>query len=31
LGLLQALEKRIGVPIAYLPDLCTGTSVGKYD
>ncbi|CAG8138277.1 unnamed protein product, partial [Penicillium salamii] len=28
LGLLQALERRIGVPIASLPDLCTGTSVG---
>lgn len=28
LGLLRALEKRIGVPIASLPDLCTGTSVG---
>lgn len=31
LGLLQALERRIGVPIASLPDLCTGTSVGTYD
>ncbi|KAJ5348566.1 uncharacterized protein N7506_001819 [Penicillium brevicompactum] len=28
LGLLRALERRIGVPIASLPDLCTGTSVG---
>ncbi|KAJ5938376.1 hypothetical protein N7466_001510 [Penicillium verhagenii] len=28
LGLLQALEKRIGLPIASLPDLCLGTSVG---
>ena len=31
LGLLRALERRIGVPIASLPDLCTGTSVGTYD
>jgi hypothetical protein len=30
LGLLRALEKRIGVPIASLSDLCTGTSVGTY-
>jgi hypothetical protein len=30
LGLLRALEKRIGVPIAVLPDLCLGTSVGMY-
>ncbi|KAJ5769721.1 uncharacterized protein N7511_001772 [Penicillium nucicola] len=28
LGLLQALEKRIGVSITSLPDLCMGTSVG---
>ncbi|CAI7631371.1 unnamed protein product [Penicillium pancosmium] len=28
LGLLCALEKRIGLPIALLPDLCAGTSVG---
>ncbi|KAJ5976458.1 hypothetical protein N7481_010165 [Penicillium waksmanii] len=28
LGLLCALEKRIGIPIALLPDLCAGTSVG---
>ena len=31
LGLLRALEERIGVPIASLPDLCTGTSVGMYN
>ncbi|CAG8426028.1 unnamed protein product [Penicillium salamii] len=31
LGLLRALERRISVPIASLPDLCTGTSVGTYD
>jgi patatin-like phospholipase/acyl hydrolase len=31
LGLLCALEKRIGLPIALLPDLCAGTSVGKYE
>lgn len=31
LGLLCALEKRIGIPIALLPDLCAGTSVGRYD
>ncbi|CAG7935874.1 unnamed protein product [Penicillium salamii] len=31
LGLLRALERRIGVPIASLPDLCTGTSVGTYE
>ena len=30
LGLLRALEKRIGVPIAFLPDLCLGTSVGMH-
>jgi hypothetical protein len=28
LGLLRALEKRIGLPIRSLPDLCLGTSVG---
>lgn len=28
LGLLRALEKRVGLPIASLPDLCLGTSVG---
>ncbi|KAJ5611997.1 hypothetical protein N7510_005191 [Penicillium lagena] len=28
LGLLQALEKRFGMSMADLPDLCTGTSVG---
>ncbi|KAJ5861938.1 uncharacterized protein N7529_009248 [Penicillium soppii] len=28
LGLLCVLEKRIGIPIALLPDLCAGTSVG---
>ncbi|CAG8892845.1 unnamed protein product [Penicillium nalgiovense] len=28
LGLLRALESRIGIPIASLPDLCIGTSVG---
>ncbi|KAJ5655009.1 hypothetical protein N7490_002012 [Penicillium lividum] len=28
LGLLRALEKRIGLPIGSLPDLCLGTSVG---
>ncbi|KAF3002269.1 hypothetical protein E8E15_000535 [Penicillium rubens] len=28
LGLLRALERRIGIPIASLPDLCAGTSVG---
>ncbi|KAJ5974892.1 hypothetical protein N7481_008599 [Penicillium waksmanii] len=28
LGLLCALEKRIGIPISLLPDLCAGTSVG---
>jgi hypothetical protein len=30
LGLLRALESRIGIPIASLPDLCIGTSVGTY-
>jgi hypothetical protein len=30
LGLLRALEKRIGLPIASLPDLCLRTSVGMY-
>ncbi|KAJ5642529.1 hypothetical protein N7490_006529 [Penicillium lividum] len=28
LGLLRALEKRLLTPIAQIPDLCTGTSVG---
>ncbi|KAJ5046995.1 hypothetical protein NUH16_010038 [Penicillium rubens] len=28
LGLLRALEKRLRTPIAQIPDLCTGTSVG---
>lgn len=31
LGLLLALEKRLGISMADLPDLCTGTSVGKFD
>lgn len=31
LGLLRALEKRVGLPIAALPDLCIGTSVGMSD
>lgn len=31
LGLLRALEKRLGVPVAQIPDLCTGTSVGKWN
>jgi hypothetical protein len=30
LGLLYALEKHIGLPIALLPDLYARTSVGKY-
>ena len=30
LGLLQALESRIGILIASLPDLCIGTSIGTY-
>ncbi|KAJ5737415.1 uncharacterized protein N7483_002540 [Penicillium malachiteum] len=29
LGLLRVLEGRIGIPIASLPDLCVGTSVGR--
>ena len=30
LGLLRALEERIGLPIASLPHLCLGTSVGTF-
>ena len=29
LGLLCALERRIGISIGSLPDYCIGTSVGK--
>ncbi|KAF3006399.1 hypothetical protein E8E15_000051, partial [Penicillium rubens] len=31
LGLLRALESRIGIPIASLPDLCIGTSVDDFE
>ena len=31
LGLLRALEKRLGMPIGQIPDLCIGTSVGKWN
>ena len=30
LGLLQALERHIGIPIGSLSDLCIRTSVGTY-
>ena len=29
LGLLRALERRLGILIGSLPDYCIGTSVGK--